>query len=240
MDVRTGETSVLGRHKAAAVMTVFSPDGRYLFTGGWDCELICRDVKTMRRAFTIDLDSYVMQFRAVVDEAGNTGLGFAPNGELFASRSGECFRWRVNAGTNGAAPALERLAMSKPAGFVSLCLLSNGVVLTSTRGSKLAGFDQLATGQGAWKPTVDGLNGTSPDGRWLGMLRSWGPHLYIHRLPRLERVAMLTNEAPISLFEFAPGRRGGDCVPPRGRILEHHNLEATAPPTQLHGHALLT
>ena len=88
MDVRTGETSVLGRHKAAAVMTVFSPDGRYLFGGGWDRELICWDVKTMRRAFTIDLDSYVMQFRAVVDEAGNTGLGFAPNGELFASRSG--------------------------------------------------------------------------------------------------------------------------------------------------------
>ena len=28
--------------------------------------------------------------------------------------------------------------------------------------------------------------------------------------------------------------------PPSGRILEHHNLEANAPPTQLHGHPLLT
>ena len=274
MDAQTGETRVLGRHKAAAVVAVLSPDGKYVFTGGWDRDLICWDVKGMRRAFAVGLESYQVQFRAdgsqcatlvwpemrlqlhafeppalyrefaedlgggsnyaefspdgrwlaecgeerlvvwdltsdapgaVVEEAGNTRLAFAPSGELFASRAGECFRWRVNAGTNGAAPALERLAMSKPKGFVSLCVVSNGVVLTSTRGSKLARFDQLATDEGAWKVTADGPNGASADERWLGMFRSFTPHLYIYRLPGLERVAKLTNEAPISLFEFSPG-----------------------------------
>ena len=81
----------------------------------------------------------------------------------------------------------------------------NSVVLTSTNGSKLAGFDQLATGEGAWKSTADGLNGASPDGRWLAMYRSFSPHLYIYRLPGFERVAKLTNQARISLFDFSPG-----------------------------------
>jgi eukaryotic-like serine/threonine-protein kinase len=292
MDAETGETRLLGRHKAAAIVAVFSPDGKYVFSGGWDREVICWDVKAMRRAFGVGLESYQMQFRtegsqcailvwpemrvqfhrferpalcrefaedlgggrnyaafspdgrwlaargeerlvvwdligdgagAVVDDAGNTRLAFAPNGELFASRDellpsrfAECFRWRVNPGTNGVAPALERLAMSKPRGFVSLCLVSNGVVLTSTNGSRLAGFGQLAIEEDSWKTTAGGLNGASPEGRWLGMYRSFSPHLYIYRLPGLERVAKLTNEGRISLFEFSPlgdevavGSRGG-------------------------------
>jgi WD40 repeat protein len=286
MDAQTGETRVLGRHKAAAVAAVFSPDGKYVFTGGWDRDLICWDVRAMRRAFAVSLESYQVQFctdgsqcatlvwpemrlqlhaferpalyrefaedlgggrnyaefspdgrwlaecgekrlavwdlssdgpGAVVEEAGNTRLSFTSNGELFASSPGECFRWRVNAGTNRAAPALERLAMSKPKGFVSLCVVSNGVVWTSTRGSKLAGLDQLATEQGAWKATADGLNGASPDGRWLGMYRSFTPHLYVYRLPGLERVAKLTNEARISRFEFSP--RGDEvAVASRGGV----------------------
>lgn len=160
----------------------------------------------------------------VVNEAGNTRLAFAPNSELFASRdellpsrSGECFRWRVHPGTNGAPPALERLAMSKPAGFVSLSLVSNGMVLTSTNGSKLAGFDQLATGEGAWKTTADGLSGASPDGRWLAMYRSFSPYLYVYRLPGFERVAKLTNEARISQFEFSP-RSDEVAVSSRGGV----------------------
>ena len=63
MDVRqTGETRTLGRHKSNAVLAEFSPDGRYLFSGGWDRELICWNVKEMRRAFTVPLDSYDLQF----------------------------------------------------------------------------------------------------------------------------------------------------------------------------------
>jgi WD40 repeat protein/predicted Ser/Thr protein kinase len=273
MDAQTGTTRVLGRHKAAAVRAVFSPDGEYLFTGGWDRDLICWDVRAMQRAFRVGLDSYEMQFRAdgrqcaiyrwpdtrvrlhaferpilyreyagdlgggrnhaafspdgrwlaaggdgrlVVwdlsgngpgaesDEAGHSRLRFAPNGELFADQRGRCFRFRVTPGTNGAAPELERLGMASPAGFVSLCLVSNGVVLTGSSGSRLAAFDQLAEDSAPWKRTVDGLNGASPDGQWLGMFRSYTPHLYIHRLPGLERVAKLTNDANISRFEFSP------------------------------------
>lgn len=273
MDAQTGETRALGSHKTAAVRTFFSPEGNYLFSSGWDRQVICWDVKAMRRAFTVGLESYAVQFRtdgkqcalfvrpdmrlqmhaferptlcrefaedlggarnyaafspdgrwlaacggerlvvwdltgggpgAVVNEAAGAHVSFAPNGELFASHPGGGFRWRVLAGTNGSAPALERLALSKPEGFVSLCLVSNAVVLTSTRASKLVGFDQVETEQGTWKPTVDGINGASPDGRWLGMFRSYTPYLYVYRLPGFEHVARLTNEARISQFEFSP------------------------------------
>ena len=140
----------------------------------------------------------------LVKEAGDTRLNFAANGELFANRRGRCFRWRVLPGTNGAMPGLKPLEMANPAGFVSLCLVSNGAVLTGARGSKLADFDELANDQGAWVPTVDGLNGVSTDGRWLGVFRSYTPQVNIHRLPGMERVAGLTSEANVSRFEFSP------------------------------------
>jgi WD40 repeat protein len=63
MDAQTGETRLLGRHKAAAIVAAFSPDGKYVFSGGWDRDLICWDVKAMRRAFTVGLESYHVQFR---------------------------------------------------------------------------------------------------------------------------------------------------------------------------------
>ena len=94
--------------------------------------------------------------------------------------------------------------MASPSGIVSLCLVSNGVVFTGTRGSRLAAFDQLTADSGEWKRTVDGLNDASRDERWLGMFRSYTPHLYVHRLPGLERVVKLTNEGNISRFEFSP------------------------------------
>jgi WD40 repeat protein len=61
MDTETAEMRTLGRHKSNATMVEFSPDGRYLFSGGWDRELICWDARAMRRAFTIALDSYHLQ-----------------------------------------------------------------------------------------------------------------------------------------------------------------------------------
>ncbi|HEY2574001.1 MAG TPA: WD40 repeat domain-containing protein, partial [Verrucomicrobiaceae bacterium] len=61
MDTQTGETRTLGRHKSNATMAEFSPDGRYLFSGGWDRELICWDARAIRRAFTIALDSSGVQ-----------------------------------------------------------------------------------------------------------------------------------------------------------------------------------
>lgn len=131
---------------------------------------------------------------AVVEEARNTRLAFASNGDLFASRPGECFRWRVRAGTNGSAPGLEPLALSTPPGFVSLCVLSSGVAFTSTQGSTVVGFDQLATEPANWKPTSDGLTGVSFDGRWLGMFRPYSQNFYVYQLPGFQRVAGFTHD----------------------------------------------
>jgi WD40 repeat protein len=273
MDAQTGQTRTLGQHKAVAVCAVFSPDGKYLFTGGWDRELICWDAKTLRRAFTVGLDSYLIQFRAdgrqcailrwpevrlqlhafelpalcrefagdmgggrnhaafspdghwlaacgaehllvwdssgdqagaEIGVSGHTYVNFAPNGELFADRFGDCSRWRLGAGTNGAATTLERLALFQPAGFESLLPTSAGVVFTTTRGSKLVGYDQLTTEQSGWKPAVNGPIGVSPDGRWFAVFRAFTPHLYVHRLPGFERMAKLTNQAAIFHFQFSP------------------------------------
>jgi WD40 repeat protein len=64
MDSHTGATSAMGRHKTTAYNVVFSPDGRYLVSGGWDRELICWDVATRQRSFTLMLDSFNLLFRA--------------------------------------------------------------------------------------------------------------------------------------------------------------------------------
>ncbi len=64
VDARTGDTEVLGRHKFQAVRAVFSPDGAFLFTGGWERDLICWDTRTRRRAFTASLNSDNIQFSA--------------------------------------------------------------------------------------------------------------------------------------------------------------------------------
>jgi WD40 repeat protein len=99
---------------------------------------------------------------------------------------------------------LQRLELATPAGFSSLCLISNGVVLNGTRGSKVASFEKLATEQDTWKPTGDGRVAASPDGRWLGLHRRYTPDLYVYRLPGLERVAKLTHESRVRDFEFSP------------------------------------
>jgi WD40 repeat protein len=61
---KTGESRLLGRHKAEARSAVFSPDGDYLFTGGDEQEIICWDLRSMERAFSIGLQSAQLQFRA--------------------------------------------------------------------------------------------------------------------------------------------------------------------------------
>ena len=58
MDAASGLTHELGKHKAQAATAVFSPDGAYLITGGWERELIGWDVTGMRRAFDIPVDGY--------------------------------------------------------------------------------------------------------------------------------------------------------------------------------------
>jgi WD40 repeat protein len=61
---QTGERRTLGGHKAQVVLTVFSPDGKYLVSGGWEREFICWDVEARRRVFTAPLESFHLQFRA--------------------------------------------------------------------------------------------------------------------------------------------------------------------------------
>jgi WD40 repeat protein len=137
--------------------------------------------------------------------AGDTRVEFAANGEIFADRRGAAFRWRVSPGPDATSPPkLESLELAVPAGFVSLYPLSNGVVMSGARGSALVGNEQLGAGPREWKRSVDGLNGVSPDGRWLAMFRSFTPHLVVHRLPDLERVAILTNASSVHSFEFSP------------------------------------
>ncbi len=62
VDPTTGESKTLGRHKAEAVHVAFSPDGAYLISGGWERELICWEMTTLQRAFTMGLNSERVQF----------------------------------------------------------------------------------------------------------------------------------------------------------------------------------
>ena len=64
LDLPTGELHLLGRHTSQAVALALHPDGRYLISGGWDRTLICWDLRTRQRAFSIELDSYHLQFSA--------------------------------------------------------------------------------------------------------------------------------------------------------------------------------
>lgn len=277
MDAQTGETSLMGRHKSSAVFALFSPDGDWLFTGGWERELICWNARTRRRAFGLSLDSNTMQISAdgrrcvvlnettakfhaferpaahrefaedlggllrqaafsadgrwlaasadrrvglwdlgaggpgaLAGEGANTRLFFTPDAnELFATRRPEntpaAFRWRITAATNAASPpVLTKLPLRRPGGFRSLCLVSNSIAVTSTNGTRLLVPDELEAGVARWTPTVAGISGVSPDGRWLGIYRSFGTSLRVYRLPGLEQVATLPHPASIGNFQFSP------------------------------------
>jgi WD40 repeat protein len=283
IDSQTGELRTLGRHMTQAATTTFSPDGRYLITGGYEKELICWDLQGMRRAFTMALDSYELAFRAdgrqcavltrpdmrvqlhtfewptthreFAEDLGAPiqHASFSPDGrwlaasgekcggiwdltgsgpaalddgaygarffftpdtrELFGSRNrgnaSDCFRWRLmpaipQSGTGGPL-RLESLPLHKPEGFVSLCLSSNDVVMTSPlKGSQVLEPDQIETGGEWWSRTQSGINGASPDGRWVAIYAPYSPALFICRLPGLEHAAILTHPAHIGGFEFSP------------------------------------
>jgi len=274
MDARTGETRVLGRHKAEAASVTFSADGRYLITGAWGRELICWDIKRHQRAFGIDVESFIAQFRndgrvcAFLNGAGvqmftfkrptahqelseemapqTRHAAFSPDGrwlaasssermgvwdltnegpgtfvsygadarmywtssaELFGSGSGNpnCFHWRVQPATNDfTPPALERLEFHRPSRFGSVFVRSNLVAWTTARGSQIRERENPEANDDDWKPTVQGVNGVSPDGRWLAIYGSYTRYLSVYRLPGLQRVALLTNQARISGFSFSP------------------------------------
>jgi WD40 repeat protein len=238
IDSVTGQTRLLGKHKTAAVTAAFSPDGAYLVTGGWEQEMICWDLRTGERAFTISLNSFNLQFSsdgascavqtrfgcqlfeferelayrhvseelhggmlreaafspdsrwlAFTDLSGLTlrdvssanpalfTLGpadhdvvFANDEELFASRKGAHFHWRVHpANTEGSPPTLDQLPLGEAQAATSFYPLSNSLVLTSGKGSGVLSLDQGLTQEIKWAPTLDGINRVSQDGRWLGI-----------------------------------------------------------------------
>jgi WD40 repeat protein len=277
VDARTGEIELLGRHKLHAVRAVFSPDGAYLFTGGWERDVICWDARTKRRAFTASLNSHVIQFsrdgrrcaaltqtsvqllaferpvahrefaevldvrlrqakispdgrwlaasdarRAGVWDLAGGGPGvietnaydahfhFTPDGrELFGSRGNQGdaagFRWRLTPATNHAAPpGLTRLPLRAPQGFTFLGLVSNSVVMTSSKGSQILAPDEIESGSGRWVPTIPGVSRVSPDGRWLGVYRPFSASLYVYRLPGLDQIARLTHPTSFGDFQFSP------------------------------------
>ncbi len=63
MDAHTGEMQTFGRHKSDAIAAEFSADGAYLASRGWGNEIIFWDARTRQRAFRIQLDGSVGQFR---------------------------------------------------------------------------------------------------------------------------------------------------------------------------------
>jgi WD40 repeat protein len=278
MDAQSGEVHLLGRHKAEAMGVAFDREGDYLFTGGWDQEFICWDTRKMVRAFTISLNSHVMQmsadgrrcavlrpadvqlhtieqaedFREFSEDLGGrlvraafsadgrwlaatgakqlglwdlTGNGagilvkegyegypyFTPDGkELLASRShlvdSAGVRWRIVAPTNsGSPPALEALPFHNPPGFAFFDLHSNSVAMTTTNGSQLLTSEQIEIGPRTWLPTIAGVNRVSPDGNCLAIYAPFSATVYLHQLPQMERLAVLTHPAPVADFRFSPG-----------------------------------
>jgi WD40 repeat protein len=277
MDAESGQTSLLGQHKVDAVQTWFSPDGAYVMSGGWDKEIICWDAEARRRAITISLDSFVMQFNhdgrrcavltstgvrlhtferpsgyrefgenlgthlehvafspdgrwlaasaekrmgvwdlshdgpgAVTDQGYEAAPGFTADGrELFASRSNardtDAFRWRITPGAGPEVPPeLKALPLHKPRDMTYLTVWSNSVVITGSEGSRLLAPEQIETGPERWLHTMSGLNGVSPEGRWLGVYQPFGRALSVYRLPGLELAATLSQAGSIGQFAFSP------------------------------------
>ena len=77
-------------------------------------------------------------------------------------------------------------------------------MVTGAKGSQLLAPEEVEAGKDQWSQTYPGLNGASPDGRWLGIYRPFTAALYVHRMPGLERVANLAHPAAIGDFKFSP------------------------------------
>jgi len=76
--------------------------------------------------------------------------------------------------------------------------------VTTTRGSKLLAPETIDAGSDGWVKTAQGINGVSPDGRWLAIYRPYSTSLYVYELPELQRVAKLSHPSSIGHFQFSP------------------------------------
>jgi WD40 repeat protein len=59
----TGQMTVLGNHKIKTAVVQFTPQGEYLFSTGWDRELICWDLQTRERVFSLPGAGYSLTWR---------------------------------------------------------------------------------------------------------------------------------------------------------------------------------
>jgi WD40 repeat protein len=169
----------------------FSPDGEWLAAAG------------LQRLGAWDL---TQPGPGTLAEAGaDSRLYFADNDQLFACHDQTAFRWRpgraVQAGT---APSLESLPLPAPNGLTSLCVVSNRIIWTTSGGSRVSGLKPAEASDGNWTATPPGINGASPDGRWLAVYQPFTPRLYVYQLPDLELARTITNTENIGGFAFSP------------------------------------
>jgi WD40 repeat protein len=149
---------------------------------------------------------------ALSEHGSKHALVFVPEAdELFATRIPEGtpagFRWGIIPATNATAPPrLTRLPLLRPNGFTSLVLYSNRVVMTTTNGTRILERNELEreTGAPKWAPTITGISSVSPDGRWLGIYRSFDTALHIYQLPDLKPAIKLTLPASFGTVQFSP------------------------------------
>jgi WD40 repeat protein len=76
--------------------------------------------------------------------------------------------------------------------------------MTGAKGSQLLTSAEGGAESGQWKPTQTGIGGVSPDGRWLGIYRSFDTSLSVYRLPDMELAAKLSHPSSIFDFQFSP------------------------------------
>jgi WD40 repeat protein/predicted Ser/Thr protein kinase len=273
MDSQNGRTRTFGAHKAQAAKVVFSPDGNYLFSGGWERELICWDTRTMQRCLTVGRQSWNAQFRSdglkcvlftdsgfelhafvrpnhreffedlgprlrravfssdarwlaaaadqhlgvwdlngatsgvVTEELEGAHPTFINNGtELFAVGGATNYaHWRLIPGVNAdTPPALQRIDIPTPAGFGLLSFVSRTTAAVNpTDPGTIRQTDVAAVGA-PWVSAIRGINGISPNARWLGINQPFSPMLDIYHLPGMEHVTTLQSRGNIIDFAFAP------------------------------------
>jgi eukaryotic-like serine/threonine-protein kinase len=142
---------------------------------------------------------------AVTPGGYSSSVFFSAEGELFTSRDRGCARWRIEPpGRTGEAPRLRKLDFPFEGNARSICLLSNDVVETSGPGSRFMEINGRTDANDSWFPTVNGVNGASPNGRWLGIFEPYDDVLDVYAPPDFRLVAELTNQMAIRSFEFSP------------------------------------
>ena len=90
--------------------------------------------------------------------------------------------------------------------------LSNSLVITGAKGSQVLAPAEFETGSDRWTRTDSGINGVSPDGKWLAIYRRFSRSLSIYRMPGLEPVAKLTPSANFYVYSFEFSPRGDEVA----------------------------